>query len=89
MLTRHIIIGLALVLAVPGLALAQYSRGDLNCDGSINSLDIDAFVLALLERLSVRLPRGESRQIHARLPLQQQRVSLRGKDSVMLCTFDL
>ena len=47
MLARHIMIGLALVLAVPGLAQAQYARGDLNCDGSINSLDIDPFVLAL------------------------------------------
>ena len=47
MLARHIMIGLALVVAVAGLAQAQYTRGDLNCDGSINSLDIDAFVLAL------------------------------------------
>ena len=47
MLARHIMIGLVFVLAVPGLAQAQYSRGDLNCDSSINSLDIDPFVLAL------------------------------------------
>ena len=47
MLSRHIMIGLVFALAVPGLAQAQYTRGDLNCDGSINSLDIDPFVLAL------------------------------------------
>ena len=44
---RHIMIGLALVFAVAGSAQAQYTRGDLNCDGSINTLDIDPFVLAL------------------------------------------
>ena len=47
MLARHIMIGLAFVLAVAGLAQAQYARGDTDCDGSINSLDIDPFVLAL------------------------------------------
>ena len=44
---RYIMIGLVFMLAVPGLVQAQYSRGDLNCDGMINSLDIDPFVLAL------------------------------------------
>ena len=33
MLARHIMIGLVLVLAVPGLVQAQYARGDLNCGG--------------------------------------------------------
>ena len=47
MQARLIMIGLALVLAVSGLAQTQYTRGDLNCDGSINSLDIDPFVLCL------------------------------------------
>ena len=47
MAARQMLIGLVVVLAVPGLVQAQYARGDLDCDGSMNGLDIDPFVLAL------------------------------------------
>ena len=52
MLARQIVIGLVFMLAVSGLAQAQYTRGDTDCDGSINSLDIDPFVLALTDPVS-------------------------------------
>ena len=39
MLPRNIIMGLAVVIGVTGLAQAQVSPGDMNCDGTVDGLD--------------------------------------------------
>jgi len=48
MFPRSIILGLALVVATTGAALAQLSPGDMNCDGTVNGNDIALFVERLL-----------------------------------------
>ena len=45
---RHSILVLALVVATTGLAQAQLSPGDMNCDGVVNGLDVQPFVDCLL-----------------------------------------
>ena len=49
MLARCMMIGLSVLTLAVGSAEAQFSRGDLNCDGSVNNFDIDPFVLALTD----------------------------------------
>lgn len=48
MYSRSILMGLALVVAATGLAQAQVSPGDMNCDGSVNGLDVPLFVDCVL-----------------------------------------
>ena len=48
MFPRFIILGLVLVVATVGAAQAQVSRGDINCDGVVNGLDVAPFVDCLL-----------------------------------------
>ena len=42
-----VVVSIALVLMTGGTARAHGVRGDLNCDGSLDNFDIDAFVLVL------------------------------------------
>jgi formylglycine-generating enzyme required for sulfatase activity len=48
-MSRHnITVGLAVVIAATGLAQAQVSPGDMNCDGTVNALDVPLFVECVL-----------------------------------------
>ena len=47
---RHTItIGLVLVISMAGSAQAQYPPGDMNCDNTVNALDVGPLVLALTD----------------------------------------
>ena len=49
MLPRNFAVALIVLAAMAGPGLAAGTLGDLNCDGSVNVFDIDAFVLALTD----------------------------------------
>ena len=48
MFPRSIILGLALVVATTGAAQAQGSPGNMNCDSTVDGLDVAPFVLAMI-----------------------------------------
>jgi len=45
---RHVTLGLILVLVAAGRAVAQVSPGDMNCDGTVDGLDVPLFVDCVL-----------------------------------------